>query len=498
MSKVIKHFIAGALTADKNNSMGDIYNPATGKITAHVSFANPSEVEAAIDSAKQSFPNWSSMTPLKRARVIFKFKELLEKNTDRLAKLLTAEHGKVLDDARGEVLRAIELTEFSCGMPYLLKGSYSENVGTGIDSYTIRQPLGICVGVTPFNFPVMISTWMLIPAIACGNTFVLKPSEKDPSAVILLAELMQEAGLPDGVLNILNGDKEVVNALITHPDVKAVSCVGSTPVAESIYKTAIDHGKRAHTFGGAKNHCLLMPDADREDAIDAIVGAAYGAAGERCMALSVVVTIGDQVADALINALKEKVPHLKIAPGTEKNAHMGPLITEEHKQRVKSYVNLGVTEGAELVVDGRDFILKRHEKGFFMGGCLFDKVQPSMRIYQEEIFGPVLLVVRAPDFEAAINLVNQHPYGNGATIFTRDGDTARQFASRVNVGMVGINVPIPVPVAYHSFGGWKRSFFGDTHMHSSESMRFYTQAKTVTSRWPKGKATDSVYSMPNN
>ena len=498
MIKTREHFINGQFIADKNDRKGDIYNPATGEVSATVAFANPQEVDLAINAAEQAFLKWSKVPPLKRARIIFKFKEALEKNIDQLAHLLTMEHGKVLEDARGEVLRAIEVTEFSCGMPCLLKGSYSENVATDIDSYTIRQPLGVCVGVTPFNFPVMISTWMFVPAIACGNTFILKPSEKDPSATLLLAELMQAAGLPNGVLNVLNGDKEVVDSLITHPGVAAVSCVGSTPVAESIYKTAIEHGKRSHTFGGAKNHCLLMPDADMEDAANAIVGAAFGAAGERCMALSVVVAVTDKVADALIHTLKEKVPQLKIAPGTVEGVEMGPLVTKEHRDRVKSYVDLGVEEGAELIVDGRDLSIKGSEQGFFMGGCLFDKVRPDMRIYKEEIFGPVLVIVRVPDFDTGVRLVNDHEYGNGVAIFTRDGGTARQFASAVQAGMIGINVPIPVPVAYHTFGGWKRSLFGDTHMHGAESMHFYTKSKTITSRWLKGEKAVTSYNMPNN
>lgn len=498
MTKTIEHFINGKFIADKNDCTQDIYNPATGKVTAKVAFANSQEVAAAIAAAKAAFPAWSALTPLRRARVIFKYKELLEKNIDKLARLLSEEHGKVLADAKGEVLRGIELAEFTCGMPYLLKGSYSENVGTNVDSYTIRQPLGVCVGITPFNFPVMIGNWMMAPAIACGNTFVLKPSEKDPSSAMLLAELMQEAGLPAGVLNVVNGDKEAVDILITHPDVAAVSCVGSTPVAEHIYKTATAHGKRSHTFGGAKNHCLIMPDADIDEVAEALLGAAYGAAGERCMAIAVAVAITDEVGDAVVKRLKEKVPHLKIAPGTTPGAEMGPLVTKEHLERVKSYIDIGQREGAELVVDGRDFKMLGHEDGFFMGGCLFDKVKPDMRIYKEEIFGPVLSIVRVPNVESAINLVNANEYGNGVAIFTRDGETARTFASKVTVGMVGINVPIPVPVAYHTFGGWKRSLFGDTHMHGPESMRFYTRSKTITSRWPKINRKGTGYHMPTN
>lgn len=494
--KNIGHYIQGKLVAGKGKRFQQIFNPATGEVTAQVSFATSEEVTHAIEVAKKTFITWSQVTPLKRARVLFKFKDLLEKNTNKLAELLTAEHGKVLEDAKGEVLRAIELVEFICGIPYLLKGSYSENVGSEVDCYTMRQPLGVCTGITPFNFPVMIANWMFIPAIACGNTFILKPSEKDPSASMLLAELMQEAGLPAGVLNIVNGDKEIVDALITHPDIAAVSCVGSTPVAEHIYQTAIKHGKRAHTFGGAKNHCVVMPDADMDEAAEAILGAAYGAAGERCMALSIAVAVTDQVGDELAKRLKIKVPQLKINSGMEAGVDMGPLVTKEHLQKVKSYVDLGLKEGAELLIDGRKFQVAGKEKGFFMGGCLFDKVTPDMKIYQEEIFGPVLGIVRVADFNQALQLVNSHPFGNGVAIFTRDGEAARNFASKVNVGMVGINVPIPVPVAYHSFGGWKRSIFGDTHMHGEESIHFYTKPKSVTVRWLKDKKTS--YHMLSN
>src|SRR3990167_1204286 len=496
MTKILEHFINGRWSADQNTQKQDVYNPATGEVTARVAFANLQEITQAISAAKVAFPAWAATTPLRRARIIFKFKNLLETNIDKLAALLTAEHGKVLDDAKGEVLRAIELAEFLCGVPYLLKGSYSENVGTGIDSYTIRQPLGVCVGITPFNFPIMISTWMLVPAIACGNTFVLKPAEKDPSAAMLLADLMKEAGLPDGVLNIINVDKKAVEILITHPDVSAVSCVGSTPVAKYIYQTAIAHGKRAHTFGGAKNHCVVMPDADIDEAANTILSAAYGAAGERCMAISVAVAITDSVGDALVQGIKHKIPSLKIGPGTHSGVEMGPLVTKEHLERVKSYVDLGIKEGAELVVDGRQF-KSPDGKGFFMGASLFDKVTPGMRIYQEEIFGPVLCVLRVPDLESAIQLVNQNNFGNGVAILTRDGYAAREFASRIQVGMIGINIPIPVPVAYHVFGGWKHSFFGDVQMHGPESVHFYTRSKTITSRWPKVAIATSSYHMPN-
>lgn len=496
MTYTIPHFINGKKQADSHDKYHKVYNPALGTVAGNVAFANEKEINQAIAAAKIAFPEWANTIPLRRARVIFKFKELLEKNIDELAELITREHGKVLADARGSILRGIELTEFACGIPNLLKGNFSENVGTNVDSYTMRQPLGVCVGVTPFNFPVMVPIWMFVPAIACGNTFILKPSEKDPSAPLRLAELMQEAGLPSGVLNVVHGAKEAVDRLITHADVVAVSCVGSTPVAEYIYKMAIAHGKRAHTFGGAKNHCLVMEDANVNEAAEAVANAAYGSAGERCMAVSVVVAVGDKVADTLVNRIQEKIKTLKIAPGTDPKAEMGPLITKAHLQRVKNYVDIGVKEGAKLVVDGRDFALADYEKGFFMGPCLFDQVKPDMRIYREEIFGPVLVIVRVPDFNSALELVNKHEYGNGTAIFTRNGSLARAFASRVQVGMVGINVPIPVPVAYHTFGGWKQSLFGDTYLHSDESVKFYTKSKTVTMRWPKEEK--ASYYMPHH
>lgn len=489
---VIPHYINGQSIVGAGEKQFSVFNPATGQITGTIACATPSEIKDTISAAKNAFVQWSQVTPLKRARVLFNFKALLDKNIDQLAALLTAEHGKTVEDAKGEVLRAIELVEFSCGTPYLLQGNYSENVGGDIDTYTIKQPLGVCVGISPFNFPIMISTWMMIPAIACGNTFILKPSEKDPSTTIFLAKLLQEAGLPSGVLNILQGDKDTVDALITHPDVAAVSAVGSTVAAEHIYQTAIKNGKRAHTFGGAKNHCVVMPDVDMDETADAILGAAYGAAGERCMAISVVVAITDAVADALINRLKIKIPQLKIASGVKENVDMGPLITKEHLARVKEYVDCGVKEGAQLIVDGRE--LKINENGFFLGGCLFDRVQKHMRIYQEEIFGPVLCIVRVNDFNSAISLINENQYGNGVSLFTRDGGAARKFASMVNVGMIGINVTIPVPVAYHTFGGWKRSLFGDIAMHGAENVHFYTRSKTVTVRWPDKKE-KSAYHM---
>lgn len=497
MTAIVENFINGKLVSSEDAQRYPIYNPALGEVIAHAVFATPTEINQAIESAQAAFLSWSQVPPLRRARIIFKFKELLEKNIDKLAAIVTREHGKVLADAKGSVMRGIELVEFACGIPNLLKGSFSENVATDVDCYTVRQPLGVCVGVTPFNFPVMVPIWMFVPAIACGNTFILKPSEKDPSAPLFLAQLMQQAGLPDGVLNVIQGDKRAVDNLITHPQVCAVSCVGSTPVAESIYQTAIAHHKRAHTFGGAKNHCIVMPDADIAEAAKAISSAAYGSAGERCMALSVVIAVGDEAAEQLIAEIKNAVKDLRIDRGDQDNVDMGPLVTKEHWKRVSDYIALGEKEGADLVIDGRNIKVKDAPNGFFMGACLFDHVKSDMRIYREEIFGPVLSVVRVNDFDAALNLINRHEYGNGTAVFTRDGDVARTFAKQVQVGMVGINVPIPVPVAYHSFGGWKRSIFGDIHMHGDQSVQFYTKVKTITSRWPKGvRASD--FHMPSH
>ncbi len=478
----VTHYINGQRVSSTGRTL-DIYNPATGEVVGQVMMADKKIVEQAIAAAKNAFPAWSALTPSKRARILFKFKLLLEQNQDALAKIVTAEHGKTLDDARGSVQRGIDVVEFTCGIPSHLKGCFTEDVGTDIDSYSIRQPLGVCVGITPFNFPAMIPLWMFPMAIACGNTFVLKPSERDPSCALRLVELATEAGVPAGVINVVQGDKDIVEMLLTHQDVKAVSFVGSTHVAEHVYKTAVTHGKRAQAFGGAKNHCIVMPDADLEQAADAIVGAAFGSAGERCMAISVAVMVGDQLADVMIEKMKSRIQTLKIGAGTDPKVEMGPLITEAHWERVKSYIDLGVKEGAQLIIDGRDFKSATHKNGFYMGASLFDKVTPSMRIYREEIFGPVLSIVRATDFEAALKLVSEHEYGNGTAIFTRDGHIARTFATEVQVGMVGINIPIPVPVAYHSFGGWKRSLFGDIHMHDLEGVRFYTKLKTITQRW---------------
>jgi len=493
MTYEVGHYINGEIV--KAGKQGAITNSATGEVIGQVYFADEKIANNAVLAAKQAYPQWAAASPLRRARVFFRFKELLETNIDELAAIVIREHGKVLSDAKGSILRGIELIEFACGTPNLLKGNYSQNVSTDMDCYTIRQAIGVCVGVSPFNFPVMVPIWQFAFAIACGNTFILKPSEQDPSSVLYLADLLTQAGLPPGVLNVVNGDKVAVDHLIKHPDVVAATAVASTPVAETIYQTAILHGKRSHTFGGAKNHCVIMPDVDMEQAANAVIGAAYGSAGERCMAVSVIVAVGDETGDALLKQFKQKIPELKIGPGTEA-VDMGPLISKKHWERVKSYIDLGVKEGGELVFDGRNYQCPGYEKGFFMGPSLFDNVTSSMRIYREEIFGPVLCMVRVPDFSSAIDLVNQHEYGNGVAIFTRDGDLARTFAHHVEVGMVGVNVPIPVPIAYHAFGGWKHSLFGDVHLHADQSIQFYTKLKSVTTRWPKGKYDNAEFAMP--
>jgi malonate-semialdehyde dehydrogenase (acetylating)/methylmalonate-semialdehyde dehydrogenase len=496
MVKTLHHYINGQQVEGTSGRYGDVFNPTTGEVSARVPLASADETARAIEVAAAAFPAWRDTPPLRRARVLFRFKELLDKHLEELAELVSAEHGKVLSDARGSVIRGMEVAEFACGAPHLLKGYFSENVGTNVDSHSIRQPLGVCVGITPFNFPAMVPMWMFPLAIVCGNTFILKTSEKVPSTALRLAELLTEAGLPNGVMNVVNGDKEAVDTLLTHPGVAGISFVGSTPVAEYIHQTATNHGKRVQALGGAKNHMVIMPDADMEQATDALMGAAYGSAGERCMAISVAVAVGDETADALIHRLAPRVKTLNIAPSTAPNAEMGPLITREHRDKVKGYVDLGVEEGAQLVVDGRDLTIEGYENGFFLGGCLFDRVTTDMRIYKEEIFGPVLCVVRTPDFETALQMVNDHEFGNGTAIFTRDGDTARTYASRVQAGMVGINVPIPVPMAFHSFGGWKRSLFGDIHVHGEEGIHFYTKLKTVTSRWPTGIRAGADFHMP--
>jgi len=494
-SFTLGHFVAGRHVAGTSGRVGPVYNPATGALRGRVAFASAEEARAAIAAAEAALPGWASVTPLQRARVMFRFKALLESHMDELALMLTSEHGKVLSDARGEVVRGLEVVEFACGIPQLLKSEFTENVGTGVDSWSIRQPVGVCAGITPFNFPAMVPMWMFPVAIACGNTFVLKPSEKDPSVPLRVAELLQEAGLPEGVFNVINGDREAVDTLLTDPRVAAVSFVGSTPVAEYIYRTASTHGKRVQALGGAKNHMVVMPDADTRNAASALVGAAYGSAGERCMAISVAVAVGD-AGDRLIDALRQQLADLKVAPGTADRADMGPLVTREHLDRVRGYVDLGVEEGAALVVDGRELRVPGHEQGYYLGPCLFDRVEPRMRIYREEIFGPVLCVVRVPDLESALELVNAHEYGNGTAIFTASGEAARSFTQRVLCGMVGINVPIPVPMAFHSFGGWKRSLFGPLHVHGPDGVRFYTRLKTVTSRWPSSVQEGAQFVMP--
>ncbi|MDO6564384.1 CoA-acylating methylmalonate-semialdehyde dehydrogenase [Amphritea sp. 1_MG-2023] len=488
------HFINGAAVTGSNQRNSAVFNPATGEQTAQLSLASVTEVEQAIQVASDALPAWAATPAVRRARVMMKFLQLLNDHVDELALLISQEHGKVLDDAKGEVTRGIEVVEFACGIPHLLKGEYSENVGTRVDSWSVRQPVGVCAGISPFNFPVMVPLWMFPIAIACGNTFIMKPSEKDPTSTLRLAELFAEAGLPKGVFNVVNGDKEAVDTLLKHPSVSAISFVGSTPIAKYVQKTGIEFGKRVQALGGAKNHAIVMPDADIDSTVNALMGAAYGSAGERCMAISVAVTVGD-IADPLIAALKEKLKDLRVLPGTDLEAEMGPLVTQQHLDTVLRFVDSGVQEGADLVVDGRQLQHPDHGDGYFMGGCLFDNVTPNMRIYQQEIFGPVLAVVRVDDYEQALELINSHEYGNGTAIFTQEGHAAREFASRVQAGMVGINVPIPVPMAFHSFGGWKSSLFGDHHMHGMEGIRFFTKLKTVTSRWQVSKS-QSQFSMP--
>lgn len=492
---LIEHFIDGKIVSGTSDRKGKVFNPAIGKQETEVRLGTKQDLDLAVQKAKKAFETWSNVTPIQRARIIFKYKEIIEKNSDLLAKMIVSEHGKVYEDAKGSLTRGLEVVEFACGIPQMLKGDFTENVGTNIDSWSVRQPLGVCAGITPFNFPAMVPMWMFPMAIACGNTFVLKPSEKDPSCPLKLAELFSEAGLPDGVLNVVNGDKEVVDAILEHKDISAVSFVGSTPIAKYIYENAAKNEKRVQALGGAKNHCVVMPDCDLDQAVNGLMGAAYGSAGERCMAQSVAVAVGN-VGDKLVDELSKKVEALKIGPGMDKNSEMGPLVTKEHLERVRGYVDLGIKEGADLVVDGRDIKLQGYEDGYYIGGCLFDNVKKDMRIYKEEIFGPVLSVVRAKDFDEALNLINDHEFGNGTSIYTRDGDAGRTFANQIKVGMVGINIPIPVPVAFHSFGGWKRSLFGDQHMHGPEGVRFYTKLKTITSRWPSGVRSDPEFIMP--
>jgi malonate-semialdehyde dehydrogenase (acetylating)/methylmalonate-semialdehyde dehydrogenase len=492
----IDNAIGGRRTASTSGRSQPVYNPATGEQVAVVPLSSAEEVGAAVAAAKDAAEAWGRTPAQKRARFMFRFKELVESHADDIARAISLEHGKTHADALGEVQRGLEVIEFACGIPHLQKGEFSRNVGPDIDSYSDRQPLGVCVGITPFNFPAMVPLWMYPVAVACGNTFVLKPSERDPGAAMLIYELFEKAGFPAGVLNVVHGDKVAVDTLLTHPDVKAVSFVGSTPIAEYVYATGTSHGKRVQALGGAKNHMIVMPDADMDKAVDALMGAGYGSAGERCMAISVAVPVGEETADRLVAALKPKVQSLKIGPATDPDAEMGPLVTRQHMQKVVGYIDKGVAEGADLVVDGRGFSLQGYENGYFVGGTLFDRVTPDMTIYREEIFGPVLSVVRAPTYDHAVDLINRHEYGNGTAIFTRDGDAARAFADRIEVGMVGINVPIPVPVAYHSFGGWKRSLFGDHSIYGPEGVRFYTRLKTVTTRWPEGIKSGAVFTFP--
>ena len=508
MTATIDHFVGGKRAAASGNRFGDVFDPSTGAVQARVPLASDSEVDAAVAAARAAFPDWAATAPPARARILFRFQMRLRDRLDELARIVSSEHGKTLDDARGSVTRGIEVVEFACGIPQLLKGEHNEGVASGIDSYSFRQPLGVCAGVTPFNFPAMVPMWMFPVAIACGNTFVLKPSERDPSAAVRIAELATEAGLPAGVLNVVHGDREAVDALIAHPDVDAVSFVGSTPIAERVYRAAAQAGKRVQALGGAKNHLVVMPDADLDQTVEALMGSAYGSAGERCMAVSVAVAVGEEVADALVERLAPRVRELRIGSFRDPEAEMGPLVTGAHRSRVVGYVDAGVEEGAELVVDGRGVGPANGgesggdgsdgNEGFYLGGCLFDRVGPEMSIYTDEIFGPVLSLVRAKSYEEALSLVNDHEYGNGAAIFTRDGDTARDFTTRAKIGMIGVNVPIPVPSAFHSFGGWKRSLFGDHYVHGPEGVRFYTRLKTITQRWPSGVREQADFSIPTH
>lgn len=495
MLPIIPHFISGQRVTAGQQAL-PVYNPALGAPIRQIHTADSDTILQAIASAREAFKTWSKTPPIKRARLLFDYRALIQQHENELIELISTEHGKTREDARGSLIRGLEVIEFACGIPSLLKGDFSENVGAAIDCHSIRQPLGVCAGITPFNFPAMVPMWMFPLAIACGNTFILKPSEKNPSCPLRLVELLHEAGLPPGVVNVLQGDKTVVQALLTHPDIAAISSVGSTPVAEYIYQTGCAHGKRVQALGGAKNHCIVMPDADIEQTANALLGAGFGSAGERCMAISAVLAVGDAVADALVERLTPMVKQLKIGAWDDPTAEMGPLISKAHWQTVRQYVDAGVEAGAQLVVDGRGFQHPEHPQGYFLGGCLFDHVTADMRIYQEEIFGPVLVILRVADYAEALALVNAHPYGNGTAIFTRDGDVARSYAAEVQVGMVGINVPIPVPVAYHSFGGWKRSLFGDMHTHGAEGIRFYTRLKAVTSRWPSGLKENPQFTIP--
>jgi len=492
----IGHFIGGREVAGASGRYADVFQPMTGDVIGRVALASRAELRAAVENAKAAQPGWAATNPQKRARVLMKFLDLCNRDYDALAELLAREHGKTIPDAKGDLQRGLEVVEFACGIPHLLKGEFTEGAGPGIDMYSMRQPLGVVAGITPFNFPAMIPLWKLAPAIACGNAFILKPSERDPGVPMRLAEIAIEAGLPAGILNVVNGDKDAVDGILEDPDIRAVGFVGSSSIAEYVYSRATASGKRAQCFGGAKNHMIIMPDADLDQTVDALIGAGYGSAGERCMAISVAVPVGEETAERLMAKLVPRVESLKVGPSTDPTADFGPLVTRQALDRVKSYVDAGVAEGAKLVVDGREFSLQGYENGFYMGGCLFDHVTPDMKIYKEEIFGPVLSVVRAKTYEDALALPTTHEYGNGVAIFTRDGDSARDFAARVDVGMVGINVPIPVPLAYYTFGGWKRSGFGDLNQHGPDSIRFYTKTKTVTSRWPSGIRSGAEFSIP--
>jgi malonate-semialdehyde dehydrogenase (acetylating) / methylmalonate-semialdehyde dehydrogenase len=492
----IGHFIGGKAVQGTSGRFGDVFNPNTGEVQARVALADKSEVEKAIANAQAAFPGWAATNPQRRARVMFKFLELIQGEYDDLARLLSSEHGKTFADSKGDIQRGLEVVEFACGIPHLMKGEYSEGAGPGIDLFSLRQPLGVVAGITPFNFPAMIPLWKCAPAIACGNAFILKPSERDPSVPMRIAELFIKAGLPEGVLNVVNGDKVAVDCLLTDPRVKAIGFVGSSSIAEYIYATGTAHGKRVQCFGGAKNHMIVMPDADMDQAVDALIGAGYGSAGERCMAVSVAVPVGHKTADTLVQKLIPRVESLKIGPASDPQVDYGPMVTRELLNKVRGYIEDGVKEGAKLVVDGRNFKLQGYENGNFIGGCLFDEVKPDMRIYKEEVFGPVLSVVRAKDYEEAVRLPSEHEYGNGVAIFTRDGDTARDFTSRVQVGMVGVNFAIPVPLSYYTFGGWKRSGFGDLNQHGPDAVRFYTKTKTVTARWPSGTKEGAEFVIP--
>ena len=496
MEKDLTHFIGGNHVPGKSGRFLDVTNPNTGEVTARTPLAIAAELHAAVEVAARAFPDWAATNPQRRARVMFEFKRLLEANMDELAHMLSAEHGKVIADSKGDIQRGLEVIEFACGIPHLMKGEFTEGAGPGIDMYSMRQPLGVCAGITPFNFPAMIPMWMFGVSVACGNTFIIKPSEKDPSVPLRLAELFMEAGAPAGVLNVVNGDKEAVDAILTDPAIQAVSFVGSSDIAQYVYATGAANGKRVQAMGGAKNHAIIMPDADMDQVVNDLIGAGYGSAGERCMAISVAVPVGEETADRLVEKLVPRVQALKVGISTAADSDYGPLVSKAHLEKVKSYIDMGVKEGAELLVDGRGFKLQGYEGGFFLGGSLFDRVTPDMESYKQEIFGPVLQIMRAKDFDEAVSLPTSHQYGNGVAIFTRNGDAARSFASRVQVGMVGINVPIPVPLAYHTFGGWKRSAFGDTNQHGPEGVKFWTRIKTVTSRWPGGLAEGSSFVIP--